>query len=112
MIRRIAVDVYRGPLLRLPRRSDAPDPDDERKVNRWLRSQRGPTAIDLFCGAGGLSLGLQRAGFSILVGADSDELALETHVANLGGLGYGEVYGSLLGFEFRLREEQCASNLL
>jgi DNA (cytosine-5)-methyltransferase 1 len=44
--------------------------------------------VDLFCGAGGLSLGLRDAGFSVLAGADSDPCAVETHVANLGGLGY------------------------
>ena len=31
-----------------------------------------PDRIDLFCGAGGMSLGLQDAGFSVLVGADND----------------------------------------
>jgi DNA (cytosine-5)-methyltransferase 1 len=44
--------------------------------------------VDLFCGAGGLSLGLRDAGFTILVGADSDPACVETHTANLGGLGY------------------------
>jgi DNA (cytosine-5)-methyltransferase 1 len=42
----------------------------------------------VFCGAGGLSLGLRDAGFSVLVGADVSEWAVETHAANLGGLGY------------------------
>jgi DNA (cytosine-5)-methyltransferase 1 len=44
--------------------------------------------VDLFCGAGGLSLGLRQAGFSVLVGADNDQWAVETHTANIGGLGY------------------------
>jgi DNA (cytosine-5)-methyltransferase 1 len=44
--------------------------------------------VDLFCGAGGLSLGLREAGFSVLAGADSDPLAMETHSANIGGLAY------------------------
>lgn len=35
-------------------------------------------AIDLFCGAGGLSLGFQQAGFNILLGIDNDAKALET----------------------------------
>src|SRR5260221_4231565 len=90
----LRVGFHRGHELRLPRHPDAPDPKNLRTVRQWVRSQHGPTAIDLFCGAGGLSLGLQRAGFSILVGADSDEYALETHVANLAGLGYGEELGN------------------
>ena len=47
-----------------------------------------PRAVDLFCGAGGLSLGLRDAGFSVIVGADADAWAVETHTANVGGLGY------------------------
>jgi DNA (cytosine-5)-methyltransferase 1 len=44
--------------------------------------------VDLFCGPGGLSLGLQRAGFDVLVGADSEEWAVRTHEANVPGLGW------------------------
>jgi DNA (cytosine-5)-methyltransferase 1 len=47
-----------------------------------------PVAIDVFCGAGGLSLGLRDAGFTVLAGADNDARAVETHTANIGGLGY------------------------
>jgi DNA (cytosine-5)-methyltransferase 1 len=79
---------HRGDVLRLPRHRSAPDPSDLAAVRRWLRGVRGPTAVDLFCGAGGLSLGLAQAGFSVLVGADSDAWAVETHTANVGGLGY------------------------
>ena len=35
-------------------------------------------AIDLFCGAGGLSLGFQQAGFNIIVGVDNEQAALDT----------------------------------
>lgn len=38
--------------------------------------------IDLFCGAGGLSSGLQKAGFTIKVGVDIDQKALETYKNN------------------------------
>jgi DNA (cytosine-5)-methyltransferase 1 len=38
--------------------------------------------IDLFCGAGGLSSGLKRAGFTIAVGVDIDPQALETYQNN------------------------------
>jgi DNA (cytosine-5)-methyltransferase 1 len=36
------------------------------------------SAIDLFCGAGGLSTGFQQSGFSVLVGNDSDEVSGQT----------------------------------
>ena len=39
--------------------------------------------LDLFCGCGGLSLGFQRAGFSIVAGIDSWQDALITHKKNL-----------------------------
>lgn len=40
------------------------------------------TAIDLFCGAGGLSLGLARAGFKVIGAVDSWEPAVKTYRAN------------------------------
>lgn len=40
------------------------------------------TAIDLFSGAGGLSLGLQRSGFDLRLAADSWEVAVATHRLN------------------------------
>lgn len=40
-----------------------------------------PTAIDLFCGAGGLSEGLRQAGFQVLAGNDFDDRAGETYAA-------------------------------
>jgi DNA (cytosine-5)-methyltransferase 1 len=43
-------------------------------------------AADLFCGAGGLSLGLSNAGFEVVLGVDNDEEALETHRAHHPGL--------------------------
>jgi DNA (cytosine-5)-methyltransferase 1 len=41
----------------------------------------GGTAIDLFCGAGGLSEGFRQAGFHILAGNDIDEAAGKTYTA-------------------------------
>ncbi len=42
------------------------------------------TVIDLFCGAGGLSLGLTRAGFKPILAIDGNKSALQTYVQNLG----------------------------
>ena len=87
-LNRTAVPLRRGPRLRLPRHPASPDDADLDQVRRWVRSSSSPTAIDLFCGAGGLSLGLADAGFRVLVGADNDPLAVETHAANIPGLSY------------------------
>ena len=46
-----------------------------------------PTVIDLFCGAGGLSSGFQRAGFRVLAGADNDPDAMATFAENFPGAG-------------------------
>lgn len=41
-----------------------------------------PTAVDLFCGCGGLTVGLKRAGFSVLGAVDVDPLSVKTYKAN------------------------------
>lgn len=43
---------------------------------------RRPLAIDLFCGAGGLSLGFEQAGFNIAAAVDSDPLNISTYSCN------------------------------
>lgn len=74
----------RGPFVRMaPHRdhcSDVPSLLD------LLQRRHGPTAIDLFCGAGGLSLGLQDAGFDVIMGIDHDREAIKTHSALFAGL--------------------------
>ena len=46
------------------------------------RRRRQFRAIDLFCGCGGLTLGLRRAGFRVVAGIDSDSLSIATHAMN------------------------------
>jgi DNA (cytosine-5)-methyltransferase 1 len=46
------------------------------------RPDSRPTAVDLFCGVGGLSLGLIQAGFRLLGGFDWDQTVLGTYAAN------------------------------
>ncbi len=41
-------------------------------------------AVDLFSGAGGLSLGMANAGFDVLFGVEQDEAACRTHEKNVG----------------------------
>lgn len=47
-----------------------------------VSDSRRPIAIDLFCGAGGLSEGLRQAGFDTKVGVDFDKHAMATFAAN------------------------------
>jgi DNA (cytosine-5)-methyltransferase 1 len=53
-------------------------------VETNLRSNRQPSFIDLFCGAGGFTWGWGRAGFTPLAAIDNDPAALRTHEANFG----------------------------
>lgn len=47
-------------------------------------TRQKPKAVDLFCGAGGLSLGLRWAGFDIVYAVDSDRNSIRTYCSNLG----------------------------
>ena len=83
---RYRVAVRRGPRISLNPHRSSPDPNDKSCVRAWLESRPRPWAIDLFCGAGGLSLGLEEGGFSVVAAADSVPVATETHAANIQGL--------------------------
>lgn len=58
-----------------------------------MTMSRKPRGIDLFCGAGGMSLGFIRAGFDMIFAVDNDPAAVETHCKNLGPHAYtADVY--------------------
>lgn len=63
----------------IPEEADKPADARSRKHNKTLN------VIDLFCGAGGLSYGFERAGFKILLGIDNDKRALQTFQQNHNG---------------------------
>ena len=62
-------------------------------------NSRPVTAIDLFCGAGGLSFGLQAAGVNVLAGADIDPSCRYPFEANIAGARFLERDARLLGPE-------------
>ncbi len=67
----------RGPQLRLTPRLQA-----DGGLRTWERRVRDPNELvllDLFCGAGGLSLGFEAAGFFVAAGLDVNQRAVETH---------------------------------
>lgn len=64
-----------------------------------------PTAIDLFCGMGGLTEGLVRAGFRVIAAVDVLPLAIHAHRANHPGV--TAVRGDL----FRLKPTELAAQL-
>lgn len=47
--------------------------------------QLKPVVVDLFCGAGGMSLGFQMAGYDIRLGIEKEMLPYQTHCHNFGG---------------------------
>ena len=75
-----------GHRVALERHERSPDPNDIDAVRAWLESKPRPWTIDLFCGAGGLSLGLEEAGFTVVAAADSESTAIQSHAANIEGL--------------------------
>jgi DNA (cytosine-5)-methyltransferase 1 len=80
------VPLERSDYLKLDKHRHHCNPDDFRK---WVQSGYGKDkrlAVDLFSGAGGLSLGLERAGWTTAAAVDFDERARETHAANFPGM--------------------------
>ncbi len=80
------VRLERSSALRLKPHPDGPS---VRTLHEWCAAETSvgrPLALDLFSGAGGLSLGLHEAGWSVAAAVDHDPWALETHRANVPGL--------------------------
>src|SRR5690349_20929437 len=46
------------------------------------KTRQKPTVLDIFCGAGGMSLGFYNAGCKILGGIDNNPHAIKTHHKN------------------------------
>ncbi len=51
-------------------------------MRRRINGKSRLTAVDLFCGCGGLTQGLKRAGFNLLGAIDNDPLSVRTYTAN------------------------------
>ena len=75
------VKLIRSKPLRLPPHPDAPSSD----WRIWALRQQEPLAVDLFAGCGGLSLGLEQAGYCVALAVDDDPWAIETHRHNIPG---------------------------
>ncbi|MGQ0468046.1 MAG: DNA (cytosine-5-)-methyltransferase [Sporichthyaceae bacterium] len=81
------VKLVRGPFVRLdPHPDHCEDEGQFLGLTERLRAAGTPLAADLFAGAGGLSLGLEQAGFRVVLSADRDAEAVETHRHHFGGL--------------------------
>lgn len=80
------VRLQRSDALKLPAHPEGPT---VRTLRSWCDRQRDmgrPIAVDLFSGAGGLSTGVEAAGWSVAAAVDHDARALETHRHNFPGL--------------------------
>ncbi len=96
----------------LGQRSNGPDgPGDEAdrhflqpetKQNSKNMNKRTHTAIDAFCGAGGLSLGLKNAGFDVIAAFDNDGPSVATYKENFGDYVFAANAESLTGQELRV----------
>ena len=94
----------RGKRIVLEPHPEVPDPSDGGAVREWLEGLPRPWAVDLFCGAGGLSLGLEEGGFSVVAAADSDCQSTETHAANIQSLTWTGDLSDPVGFIHQLDE--------
>ena len=80
------VKLVRGPVVLIPPHSGAAASSAELIDRIASRSHKQPLAGDIFCGAGGLSLGLSEAGYNVVLGVDNDPVSLETYAGLHPGL--------------------------
>lgn len=83
------VQLERGRVLDLePHRDHCETSTELIEFARSLRKKNPRTLLgaDLFCGAGGLSLGLKQAGIDVIFGVDHDADALQTHAHHNAGM--------------------------
>jgi DNA (cytosine-5)-methyltransferase 1 len=86
-----AVRQIRGPFLELPEHpGHAASEKELAKLCTELRAHGVPLAADLFSGAGGMSLGLEEAGFKVVLGVDHYNFAVETHRHHFAGMSVEE----------------------
>jgi DNA (cytosine-5)-methyltransferase 1 len=85
--RHYGVPLVRGPFVQLaPHADECSDEHSFLVYAAKLRAAGARLAADLFSGAGGLSLGLQAAGYHMVLAVDHDTEAIETHRHHFGGL--------------------------
>ncbi|WP_308285867.1 DNA (cytosine-5-)-methyltransferase [Actinoplanes hulinensis] len=81
------VKLIRGPFVELPSHPDASDsPEQMLQYAAKAREHGESLAADLFSGAGGLSLGLEEAGYRVVLAVDHYPEAVETHRHHHAGL--------------------------
>ena len=74
------VKLVRGPFVRLaPHPEACTEPEELLDLAAKLHDRGERLAADLFSGAGGLSLGLDAAGYKVVLAVDHDAEAVETH---------------------------------
>lgn len=71
-----------------------------------------PTAIDLFCGAGGMSLGFEQAGFNVAAAFDLEEFNVRTHSTNFPNTkAYAVDLSNETGDSLRKRADLCSKEI-
>jgi DNA (cytosine-5)-methyltransferase 1 len=84
-----AVDFWRGERIAFPGAKVFEIEDDglsDALRSAVERARDNPIAVDLFCGAGGLTLGLEQSGFSVVLGVDDNATSCETHAEAFEGV--------------------------